>query len=122
MPHNPVSLPEGLSTEHSGLNRRACIRYRCTRPIPRRMAIAESFASLDGWLTDISVIGLGLLLDRALDAGTLLYVELESSPEAAPVELLAHVVQNTATPEGDWLIGCEFVNRLDEADLRALLR
>ena len=85
------------------------------------MALAESYQSLDGWLVDISVKGLGLLLDSQLDAGTLLFVELESAPEAAPMELLAHVVRATLASEGEWLIGCEFVNPLEELELKTLL-
>jgi hypothetical protein len=85
------------------------------------MAIAESYCSLDGWLLDISVSGLGLLLDRALDAGTLLFVELESSPESAPVELLARVVRSAPAAANEWTVGCEFVNPLAEEDLAAIL-
>lgn len=91
MPQEPSSLPQGLAREYSGLNRRACIRYRCNRPIPRRMALAESFTSLDAWVVDISLKGLGLLLDRPLENGTLLFVELEATPAAPPVELLANI-------------------------------
>jgi len=85
------------------------------------MTIAETYKSLDGWLTDISTTGLGLLLAKPLEVGTLLFVELESSPEALPVELLATVVRTTATPEAEWLIGCELVNRLDEEELQSIL-
>jgi PilZ domain len=121
MLREPMPLPEGLAVNPASANRRACVRYRCSRPIPRRMSIAESYCSLDGWLLDISVTGLGLLLERSLEAGTLLFVELESSPEAAPVELLARVVRAIATPESEWTVGCEFVNPLAEEDLAAIL-
>jgi hypothetical protein len=121
MPSEHAPLPEGLAKDYRGANRRACVRYRCSRPIPRRMAIAESYVLLDGWLVDISVTGLGLLLGRPLDAGTLLFVDLESAPGAAPVELLARVVRATATPENEWILGCEFVNPLQEEELQAIL-
>ncbi len=113
---------QALATDHIGPNRRACIRYRCTRPIPRRMALAESFTSLDTWVVDISVAGLGLLLDRPLENGTLLFVELEATPTAPPVELLAKVTRVTTVAEGEWRIGCEFVNGLSEQELHAVLQ
>jgi PilZ domain len=121
MPRQDAPLPEGLAKDYPNKNRRACVRYRCTRPVPRRMAIVESYHSLDGWLLDISLLGLGLLLNGSLEAGTLLFVELESSPGTAPVELLARVVHATATPEKEWLVGCEFVNPLKQEELQALL-
>jgi hypothetical protein len=119
--HPPSFLPEAPAKSFAGLNRRACVRYRCTRPIPRRIALAESYTSLDGWLVDISTAGLGLLLDCPLDVGTLLFVEVESSPETFPVELLASVVRATATAETEWLVGCELVNPLSEAEVKTLL-
>jgi hypothetical protein len=112
----------GLASDHSASNRRASIRYRCTRPIPRRMALAESFTSLDAWVVDISVKGFGLVLERPLEAGTLLFVELESSPTAPPVELLAKVIRSNPLAESEWLLGCEFVNALSEEELEAILR
>jgi hypothetical protein len=116
----PIS--EGQTKDPAGINRRACVRYRCSRPVPRRMAIAESYQSLNGWLVNISVIGLGLLLDSPLEVGTLLFVEMEAPLDMPPVELLAQVQHVTATADGEWLIGCEFVNRLGEDELKALLR
>ena len=121
MPSEQAPHPEEVCKDPPGKSRRACVRFRCTRPVPRRMAIAESYNSLDGWLVDISVSGLGLLLDSPLDEGTLLFVEMESSPEASPVELLARVIRATSTPEGEWLLGCEFVTPLGEEELRAML-
>jgi hypothetical protein len=119
--HPQPSLPEALANDFAGVNRRACVRYRCTRPLPRRMALAESYTSLDGWLVDVSTSGLALLLDCPLDVGTLLFVELESATESVPVELLASIVRVTANSEAEWLVGCELVNRLSEAELKALL-
>jgi hypothetical protein len=85
------------------------------------MALAESFTCLDAWVVDISLKGLGLLLDRSLDKGTLLFVELEATPAALPVELLANVVRTTPVAEGEWIIGCDFVNGLSEEELQAVL-
>ena len=121
MSHKPFSVPQGLGKEYFGPNRRASIRYRCARPIPRRMTIAESFTSVDAWVVDISAKGLGLLLDRPLENGTLLFVELEATPRASPVELLANVTRATPIGEAEWLIGCEFVNGLSEEELQAIL-
>src|SRR5438128_1620384 len=104
------------------VNRRAWVRYRCSRPISRRMAIAESYQSLDASVADISVAGVGLWLGRRLEGGTLLFVELESAaPDSHPVELLARVIHVTPTIGGGWLVGCEFANRLSDAELRAVL-
>jgi hypothetical protein len=35
--------------------------------------------------------------------------------------LIARVVHATPQPEGTWLVGCSFINKLQEAELGALL-
>src|SRR5262245_41305634 len=101
---------------------RAWPRSESARPLPRRIYIVDNFQPLDAWLVQVSQGGLTVLLSRPLAAETLLFIELESAPEARPVKVWATIVRCTATSDTDWLLGCEFVNRLSEAELRAVLR
>ncbi|HYT91923.1 MAG TPA: PilZ domain-containing protein [Gemmataceae bacterium] len=101
---------------------RAWPRSESARPLPRRIYLVDDFQPLDAWIVDVSQGGLTLLLARPLGAGTLLFIELESAPEAEPVKVWASIVRCAATSDTDWLLGCEFVNRLSEAELTAVLR
>jgi hypothetical protein len=103
-------------------DRRLWARAESSRPIPRRIYLVETFQPLDAWIVDLSQGGLALLLPRPLRMGTLLFIELESAPEAHPVKVWASVVRCAAAPESNWLVGCEFVNRLSEDELSAILR
>jgi hypothetical protein len=65
---------------------------------------------------DISRGGLGLIVDRRFEPGTLITVDLPLVPEC-PRPLLARVVHATAHPEGGWLVGCALFDLLPEEEL-----
>jgi hypothetical protein len=103
-------------------DRRAWRRADSTRPIPRRIYLVEDFQPLDAWIVDLSRGGLAVLLPRPVRVGALLFIELESLPEVPPVKVFASVARCEANPDGEWVVGCEFVARLSEEDLEAILR
>ena len=96
---------------------------RCgsARPIPRRIYRVEDLKPLDAWVLDLSRGGLALLVPNSLLEGTVLFVELESLPEAPPVRVWANVVRCEPDEGGEWRVGCELVNPLSEKQLESLL-
>lgn len=72
-----------------------------------------------GELRDISLGGMGLILNRRFEPGTLLMVELDTP--AGRESLLSRVVH--ARPLGDqkWLLGCALARPLNRQKLQALL-
>jgi hypothetical protein len=96
-------------------------RLACTRPIPRRLILEPNHELNGGWVVDVSIGGLGLLVDVPLEPGEVLSVELESQPRCAPLVLRARVVRTQHLPEGDWLLGCQFLEPMREEDLEDLL-
>ena len=102
-------------------NRRAFERCASTRPFPRRIYNVEDYAPLDAWILDVSCAGLALLVPKPLPLGSILFVELETVPEAAPVKVWATVVRCQPNETGEWLMGCELVNPLSKARLEDLL-
>jgi c-di-GMP-binding flagellar brake protein YcgR len=70
---------------------------------------------------NISPTGIGLLVARAIDTGTLLSLELQGHTEAAAHTMLACVVHVTVQPDGQWALGCNFIRELTEEELQALL-
>ena len=57
-----------------------------------------------GTIQDVSESGVGLVVDRRFERGTLLGLELPGTGEY----LLASVVRSTRRPDGRWLLGCRF--------------
>jgi hypothetical protein len=102
--------------------RRVWARYPSTRPLPRRLSVGTSSSSVDAWVTDLSAGGMGLTVGEALPAGTLLLIELETQPQATPLQLWASVVRCRPQTDGEFHVGCEFLSPLRETDLQALLQ
>jgi hypothetical protein len=69
---------------------------------------------------DVSAVGLGLLVRRRFEPGTVLAVEELDAAGAGPALVLVAVVHATAQRGGVWLLGCKFVKELGAAEIRAL--
>jgi len=72
-------------------------------------------------LLDVSQTGIGLILDRAFAAATVLTVCLQTQAPETARTLLVRVRHCTALQEGRWLVGCKFVVQLKDRELRELL-
>jgi hypothetical protein len=97
--------------------RRATVRYALDADTA--CAPLAAWGASQGWearIRDISRGGLGLLLDRRLEPGTLITVDLPLTPDC-PRLLLARVVHATAQPDGGWLVGCALFDLLPEEEL-----
>jgi hypothetical protein len=70
---------------------------------------------------NLSPTGIGLLVGRAIDTGTLLSLELQGPTEQEAHTILACVVHVTVQPDGQWALGCNFIRELSEAELLALV-
>jgi hypothetical protein len=76
-----------------------------------------------GWeavVRDISCSGIGLLLPRRFEVGTLLAIELAEKVEGKKHLLIARVAHATQQPEGNWLIGAAFMSPLTEDEVQLL--
>lgn len=73
----------------------------------------------DARVIDISRTGVGLLLGRRFEPGTLLTFRLEGRTEGQSYNAIARVVHATRQVEGGWLLGCVLLDPLDESQLRA---
>jgi hypothetical protein len=107
MPNLLAEKPAPTST-----NRRVTFRYLCGVHASCEPVAARGKSGLE-WqarVKDVSRGGLGLLLDRRFEKGTVLTVELALDPHGSCM-VLARVVHAMRLPDGDWLVGCELVNR-----------
>lgn len=116
-----VPLGAEITPSSRPVQRRATVRYRCPPATHGRVFIADSYKSAGAWIMDLSVAGVGLLMDRCLEPGTRVLIEIGKSKQVAAFEFGALVAHCTRQPDGAWLVGCAFVARLSDDDLEALL-
>jgi len=72
-------------------------------------------------VVNISAGGIGLKVTEAVEAGALLSLELSHIGGTGSRTILACVVHVIARAGGEWVLGCNFIHELSEADLQVLL-
>jgi hypothetical protein len=117
MPSQYVSQQNASPTR---VNKRATVRYQCAPATPGRVIVAEDQEFQRAWVLDLSVKGIGLQLTRPLKAGTLVVIQMKSSQKKI-YDLAAQVAHATAMSCGDWVVGCELIQRLSQEELDDLL-
>ena len=111
----------GGSAKDTWINQRATVRYRCAPATTSRVLVSDDHEYQRAWVLDLSVTGAGLSLPKALNAGTFVAIQLRSTTTKKTYELPAYVVHATVLANGDWLVGCEFVQALSKEELDDLL-
>jgi hypothetical protein len=102
-------------------NQRATVRYRCPPATPGRVYAAEDLQYQRGWMQDLSVTGIGLLMTKPLERDLFVTIQLKSPSSNKSYNLPAHVVHATQQPSGDWMVGCHFICALSLEELDDLL-
>jgi hypothetical protein len=109
-----------------GAERRASIRYSCDpesfSPDNQCRPITE--AQRDFWsatVRDLSTGGIGLVVNRRFESGTLLTVTLEDAERTARSSFLVRVMRVSQESTTTWLHGCAFPHQLSEAELLSLM-
>jgi hypothetical protein len=70
---------------------------------------------------NISPKGIALAVPETIEVGTLLSLELHSLNGTSKVTRLASVTRLIPREVGEWFLGCNFISRLSEQDMRGLL-
>ena len=114
----PVALNKTGPTAPK-VERRASIRLQCDAKGHCQSVSLQRESAWEARVRDISCNGIGLLLSRRFERGTLLTIELAETTTGQTRLLLARVVHATAQPEGNWLLGCALTTSLtgDEVQL-----
>jgi len=86
-----------------------------------RVLLPEDQEFQNGWVLDLSLQGVGLLLAKPLEAGTFLVIQIKCPSRKKTYDLAAHVAHSTLQTSGDWLVGCELVKPLVSEELDELL-
>jgi hypothetical protein len=110
-----------LLQRHAWIRRRTETRYHCGPATAGRVNKADEETLRRAWILNLSATGVGLLLDGPLDAGTHLVIHLKSTNGSSFFDLAARVAHATVQANGEWLVGCELAEKLQQDDLDALL-
>ncbi len=120
MSEQTATLQASLSTQ-SKVERRATVRYGCDLDSRcRRITTGEK----DFWLArilNISAAGIGLLVSRRFELGTLLAVTLQGNDETSLHTVMARVANVRSEAANRWILGCAFTTRLSEEEILALV-
>jgi hypothetical protein len=109
------------SSAASRSNKRATVRYRCAPATIGKLFVSDDQEYQHAWVLNLSAQGIGLILTRAVAAGTFVVIQIKSNDPSKTYELTAHVAHCTSLPHGEWNVGCELVNVLSSEDLDLLL-
>jgi serine/threonine protein kinase len=108
-------------------DRRRAVRYSCTLATVCEVVTTihhEREDGVDHWngeIVNLSVGGIGLVLDRRFEPGTAACLLLENPGRSIRHQIEMKVVRVIAEGENRWFIGAMFDTPLDRADLRNLL-
>jgi hypothetical protein len=107
----PVSVVPAPQDE-----RRLWVRYAAELQGNLQLAQEQDAGSILANVRDLSVGGANLQLDRRLDLGQMVTLELPSDQDETTI-VLACVVRATPNPDKTWSIGCVFSRELSPEDL-----
>jgi c-di-GMP-binding flagellar brake protein YcgR len=112
----------GAKRERTGPeDKRYWKRFPCDLTVSYQLVADDDQMAATGRVINISATGIGLLVDRSVENGALLSVELRNSSGTFARSLLACVVHVNHRTEGDWALGCNFIRSLGDDDLEALV-
>jgi hypothetical protein len=104
------------------VERRATIRYPCTSEIfCRLLQVQGGHSAVPARARDISTGGVSLVAPVGFGQGTILHIELQTCADTLSQPLHACVMHATAQPDGQWFIGCAFLDKLSPDQLKGLL-
>jgi PilZ domain len=125
-----LSLPSAGRADHSFTNdRRTSPRHPYQRttlcqPCPLLPSVSPKGGGnladnvwLMGASQDLSATGVGFILHRRFDPGTLLTIELERPKRDSWGVLPARVMHVTPQADGNWKLGCALVNAMSQEEL-----
>ena len=119
--HTPLSPEQSAEPSAQGERRRA-VRFQCKRKNSWRLFATATCYSGKGTVNDISVNGISITVSSSLRPGMFLDLSLASNDEESFSQaMLVRVRRVTAQTDGSWLVGCTFVKKLSEEQVRAWL-
>jgi hypothetical protein len=101
---------------------RAWVRFPCNIETVCRTVETVPGEQMPGRVVNVSAGGVGLLLPCQFETRTLLSLNLPGPRGQQPQRVLIRAVQARPHTQGNWYLGCEFVDRLEDEEIAVLIR
>ena len=115
-----IAAPKTKGEKKSAQDRRGGVRYNVALDANCRPAARTISQRWTGTITDLSATGLCLRVKRRFETGSILEISFTLASDDSSVNQLARVRWLKDTDTKAWLLGCEFINALPEADLESI--
>lgn len=105
-----------------GIDRRAAVRHEWNLDALGQVSTAEEGGTnCLVELHDLASGGVGLILNRFFEPGTILEVELHHLNKGASAGYLIAVIHSTDRGDGTWFVGCRFTDPISEEEMTTWL-
>lgn len=112
----------GKRQKHSSSDQRTWMRFPSRIKAVYQPVGADDPSKHPAEVLNISASGVGLIVSRSVETGTLLSIDLAPPTAGArPRTMLACVVHASSQSPSEWALGCNFIQELGEEDLQALV-
>jgi hypothetical protein len=116
------ALEGSLAPTPPGAERRGAVRYVGNRALLCDVTVGEGGERWTARIHDVSATGIGLLLSRRPERGTILTLRFRPPTDQLVPPLEACVIHATREhPASPFVVGCAFANVLGPEELQALL-
>jgi hypothetical protein len=102
-------------------DKREWVRFACELEATYRIVRVTERKPAPAKVIDISPRGVGLVIDRAMEPGTVLSVDLQSKSGQSTLRMFACVVRVKQPKPGEWSLGCNFIREISDKEFKALL-
>jgi hypothetical protein len=100
---------------------RSFVRFPCPTKATYQFVNAPERQPGTAKVLNLSPKGIALQVPEEIEVGTLLSLELQSLSGTATVTRLASVTRLVPVEAGEWSLGCNFISRLSDQDMKSLL-
>ena len=111
----------GEKFENAEREQRAWVRHPVRTTAEFQVLPEENSKPRTADVVNLSVAGVGLLMDMCVDTGSVLSISLNRGMDRAPLSILASVVYLTDCSDGRWAAGCNFIRQLSSDELQAII-
>ena len=111
---HPEIQDTAATIERRAAERFATVREASCSPVTQRHNV------MTVKVRDVSANGIGLLVGRRFERGTVLLIQVLGENPALPPMLVGKVVHVTAQSTGEWLIGCALARGLTQAEVQTV--
>ena len=102
-------------------DQRSWVRHKCNLKAAYERIGEDDERTYDAQVLNVSVSGVGLMLNDSIEPGALINLRLYSSAGKLARTILACVVHSTERAGGELVVGCNFIRELGEDELAGLL-